>query len=481
MSMHYCSVVTTGQLARDHVAALESLHSRVTVDRRCEDLAELVAVAAAIRADAALIVGGTEALADTLLSELRGRGTHVVIVSDVAAERARLSRLGAVCFDDDVDPARLARALEEGRDIPGPPMVAEGVELSSFPSPVVQDWPSTPTAEASAPEAYVISGTDSAPPQGPEDITEAETSGESVPLQGLTCVWGSHGSPGRTTVAVNLAAELALSGARVLLIDADTTAAAVAVHLGLLDETAGLAQACRFAEMGTLDHAALARSAITVETAGAAWDVLTGLPRADRWAQLRPRGIERVLKLAAIHYDCVLIDVAASIESEETGFDVLAPQRHGATLSALRSADRTLTVGAADPVSFSRLVKALEEHRERLPDAVTPELIINQVRRTVVGRSPRDQLRQAWEQLQGRGRIGHFLSWDQAACDTALLKGQVLAEAAPQSVLRREIAQLAGIVIPSRRRRLASGGRTGRRSRRISGERASPRTEGKIG
>ena len=59
--------------------------------------------------------------------------------------------------------------------------------------------------------------------------------------------------PGRTLVAANIAGELAAEGQSVLLVDADSYGASVAALLGLLDEAAGLAQACRLADQGLLD------------------------------------------------------------------------------------------------------------------------------------------------------------------------------------------------------------------------------------
>ena len=95
----------------------------------------------------------------------------------------------------------------------------------------------------------------------------------------LVAVWGPAGAPGRTVIAVNLAAESALLGRRVLLVDADTYAASVAASLGMLDEAAGLAQACRLADQGRLDAVGLRRCATAVSVAGASVDVLTGLTR----------------------------------------------------------------------------------------------------------------------------------------------------------------------------------------------------------
>ena len=64
----------------------------------------------------------------------------------------------------------------------------------------------------------------------------------------LLAVWGPTGAPGRTTVAINVASELAELGQSVLLIDADSYGGAIAPTLGLIDDAAGFAAACLLAK-----------------------------------------------------------------------------------------------------------------------------------------------------------------------------------------------------------------------------------------
>lgn len=441
--MRRCAVIAAGQLDIDHVAALEGLHTPVTVERRCEDLAELIAVARTIRADAVLIVGGTDQLTESVLAQLRAQELTVVVISDLPAERSRLERLGSATFADDVDPALLARALQGG---PGPDAAPN----------------------SAATEEDVFAGVLDASGLTPLEETAPETSSASVPrraLGGVVAVWGASGAPGRTTVAVNLAAELGISGGRTLLIDADTYAASVAVHLGLLEESAGLAQACRAADFGSLDAEFLEQTVTAVETCGSRFDVLTGLPRPDRWTELRPGPLERLLALTRTRYDHVIVDLAAEIEQDEELAFEGAPQRNGAAVTVLGSADQVLVLGSADPVSFSRLVRALQHYREILSQAPMPRVVMNQLRKEVVGRSPRRQLTEAWDELAPGPPLADFLPWDRAACDAALRAGEVLAEAAPDSPLRRQIAALGGIELWGRRRGLVSGARRGNKTR----------------
>lgn len=558
--MRRCSVVTTGHLHRDHIAAIEGLHSDVTVDRRCSDLVELIAAARAGRADAALIVGGTEELTGSRLAELREDDVVVVAISDLADERRRLAALGIAALPDDVGVHLLAPALR-GEEIEPPEEL--DAELEAL---VAAEGPPDPEGEDDAPEAgtgdsssgaddkYGKDGSDGADgtdarepgasaaerPEGPaagndaagagvggdrdeaddaddaasagapgprraasgeapadgdgdvgadgaDGAETAETAGPAdsadraaadfedssseqsdSPVQGITVVWGAPGSPGRTTTAVNMAAELAGTGRRVLLIDADTVAASAAVQLGLIEESAGLAQACRQADLGRLDASRLRRIVTLVDVAGRRLHLLTGLPRADRWRELRERGLRQVLRMARDEYDHVVVDVSASIEQDEDlTYDTFAPQRHAAAVAALEEADSVLAVGAADPVSFPRLVKALEERRLLVPETPEPQVVINQLRAQAVGRSPEEQIAEAWAHWGAAATIVRHLPWDREACDVALLRGQVLAEAAPGSELRRGIAALAGVELPERRRGLFGRRRGGeRRARR---------------
>ena len=95
----------------------------------------------------------------------------------------------------------------------------------------------------------------------------------------VIAVWGPDGAPGRTSVAIALAAELAERGISVALADADTHAASIAPALGLLDEAPGFAAACRLAGTGGLDRAQFERIGQSRRSGRADFWVLTGLGR----------------------------------------------------------------------------------------------------------------------------------------------------------------------------------------------------------
>jgi Flp pilus assembly CpaE family ATPase len=277
----------------------------------------------------------------------------------------------------------------------------------------------------------------------------------------VVAVWGPLGAPGRTTVAVGVADEASRLGVSTLLVDADVYGGVVAQVLGLLDESPGLAGAARQASTGTLDGASLARLAWTLRPH---LRVLTGLARADRWPELRPRAVTAVLDEARRLAELTVVDCSFCLEEdEELSFDTAAPRRNGATLAVLEAADTVLCVSGADPVALQRTVRALGELREVLPD-VEPVVVINQVRRGPVPGDARTEIAEALERFAGRD-VGFFLPADRRATDAALAAGRTLAEVAAGSPLRTALRSLAsavaGVPEPATGRRLRAGRRAG--------------------
>lgn len=279
----------------------------------------------------------------------------------------------------------------------------------------------------------------------------------------VVAVWGPAGAPGRTTVAVGLAAELADAGSEVLLVDADTYAASVAQVLGLLDESPGLVSAVRAGLDGRLDPAVLARLA---PVASPRLRVLTGLTRAARWSELRPAGLQAVLAAGRVLADVVVVDLAPPLEEdEELSYDTAAPRRNGAALDVLRAADDVVVVGSADPVGLQRLVRALQDLAAAVPSAA-PVVVVNKVRADAVGRNPTLRVTEALERFAGV-TLRHLVPDDRAATDRALLSGRTLLEQAPDSPARAALRTLAGSFLPAALpARRGSRGRGGRGARR---------------
>lgn len=193
-------------------------------------------------------------------------------------------------------------------------------------------------------------------------------------------VWGPVGAPGATTVAIAIARAAARSGRRVILCDADTRGASIAIALQLVDEIPGFAAASRLAGRGELDVAEINRLSIDVEHSGTTFRVLSGLPRASRWAEIAPSKSLAVISLLVQHWDIVVVDVGFGIEENEWVDG--APQRDGAARALLRACDVVVAVGSPDPIGVARFIRGLDELGEI---AVDPVVVLNKTRRHAAG------------------------------------------------------------------------------------------------
>jgi Flp pilus assembly CpaE family ATPase len=384
-----------------------------TVTRRCPDLPDLLATAATGLADVVLVSAGVRAFDGPALHQLRSHGVAVA---------------GVVAPGDDVGERRLRQL---GLDV---------VVRADLPSHELDD-----ALDTLQPESRHV------PPSTAPDRVITQEPGRVV------VVWGPTGAPGRTTVAVNLAAELA-AWTPTLLVDLDTWGSSIAQSLGLLDEAPGIAAAARAADHGTLDVLTLARVAPQV-TEGLR--VLTGIPRAQRWTELRAPSVTQVLTVARRLAAVVVVDCGFAVEDdEELSYDTVAPRRNAATLCALEAADDLLVTGAADPVGLQRLVRAVQD-LDGL-DAPRPRVVVNKVRASAVGSRPERRIAEALARFAGLEDLTH-LPWDQTSLDAAMLAGTTLREAAPQSPLRRAVLDLAAGLAPDT---ISGRSRSGRRLRR---------------
>lgn len=386
----------------------------VGVGRRCADLADLLAAASAGHGDLALVSADLRGLDRDALSHLRGHGVRVVGASrggDESEER-RLRQLGIQRHVHLATPPEdLLEILGAGGEPAGPVVLVDPAD--GFPGEDPPTAPIEPVTEDTPPPPEERRGT-------------------------VVAVWGPVGAPGRTTVAVNLASEVAASGTSALVIDLDTYGAAVAQLLSVLDEAPGLAAAARASELGTLDLPSLARLAVE---AAPGLRVLTGIPTPGRWTEVRTGAVEQILDLARSLAQVVVLDCGFGIEDdEELSYDTLAPRRNATTLVALAEADELLLVGSADPIGLQRMVRAVQSVGQ-VPSP-TPRAVVNRLRSSSVGPDPRRRVAESLERFAGLESIA-FLPDDPVATDRALLSGRTLAECAPESELRVAVGELA--------------------------------------
>ncbi|GAB3612382.1 AAA family ATPase [Humibacter ginsengisoli] len=254
----------------------------------------------------------------------------------------------------------------------------------------------------------------------------------------VIAVWGPAGAPGRTSVAVTIAAELAALGHSVALADVDPYGGATAPALGLLDEAPGFAAACRLAASDSLTHDELVRVAQRYASPRGAFWVLTGIGRATRWPELTSERVQRVLAQCRTWVDYTVVDVGFNLETdEEITSDMFAPRRNAATLAALQGADDVIAVGLADPVGLSRFLRSFGDLVEAAPE--TPShVLVNRVRASAVGANPFAQVASTLLRFGGLEPAA-LIPDDPAGFDLALLTGRTLRDASPKSPARAAV------------------------------------------
>ncbi|WP_462418039.1 AAA family ATPase [Kytococcus sp. Marseille-QA3725] len=366
------------------------------VVRRCVDVADLLGVAEAGIGTVAVVSAALRDMDRECVDALRSVDVAVVGVHEAHDEAAQ---------------RRLAQW---------------GIGTVAPYTATVEEWVDTlGRVEADGPEE-----TDAWPVE--EHVAEPEGRGSVV------AVWGPPGAPGRTTLAIELAAGLA--GEReVLLVDGDTHAPGLGQHLALLDEVSGLVAATRSADEGRLDVAALAGAAREVRPG---LRFLSGIGRADRWPEVRPSALEAVLDNARLLAEVVVVDLASPLEDDELlSYDTRAPRRNAAALTVLAAADLVLVVGGADAVALQRLVRGLD-----LLDAVVPGtpqvVVLNRARRSAAREI---ELRETAERHLTRP-VDHVVPEDRAVVDRALLSGEPVVWQSPRSSLGRRLAGVTATV-----------------------------------
>ncbi|MGI8701843.1 MAG: AAA family ATPase [Nocardioidaceae bacterium] len=415
--------MSTGVLVAVGAAAFEfevlsaSADRNLHVVRRCVDVADLLATAATRQARVAIVSSALVGLDTEVLDRLRDEQVAIVGVADSeeSLQSTLLRRLG-------VDAVVTVAELADLSDVVATAMTAG-------PAP----------ADAGLASAAGVGA-------GPAvDEVPAGRPGRVI------AVWGATGAPGRSVTALGLASSLAESGLSTLLVDADVYGGSQAQLLGLLDESSGLLAAARSANRGSLDPAQLAAHARAVSPT---LRVLTGLPRSDRWVELSPVLLRRVLDTARSLCEVAVIDCAFCVElDEEISYDTAAPRRNGATLTALEGADKVVVVGGADPVGLGRLFRALSDLSSQVPSA-SPSVVVNRTR-TSLGWSNDDIA--AIVRRTCQVDVDAFLPDDPAACDRAVVHGQSLVECAPGSKLAKSMRRLAQSLVLDARAGAARG------------------------
>ncbi|MGC4173841.1 hypothetical protein [Demequina sp.] len=373
-------VIAVSSQAEDAIAAAIAAHPDLTLVRRCADLAEALAAASAGVAGVA-VVSPQRHLDRVTLGELAHMRVRVVGVAGDDREERALMALGLNVVRAD-DPAGVAEAAATARNA------------------VVVETPD--------PEPVVATGR-------------------------MVAVWGPTGAPGRTSVAVNLAAAVARERSA-LLVDLDTYGAAVAQTLAIHDDAPGIAAVARAAAQGEADAATVRRHSHMVHENLA---VLTGLPRPGRWAEIPAAALEAAWPAMRAAAAVTVIDCGFGLAGAES-----ASRRDAATIAALAEADVVVAVGTAEPVGMQRLVDALGDVRDAVPGVREKTIVaVNRVRRSVAGPNPERQVADALARYAGVGQAW-MIPWDPRTADLAALRGATWREVAPRGAASHAVGRL---------------------------------------
>jgi MinD-like ATPase involved in chromosome partitioning or flagellar assembly len=193
----------------------------------------------------------------------------------------------------------------------------------------------------------------------------------------VIAVTSPHGSTGKTTVAINIALELAAEKARVLLIDGDIQGPAVANHFALTQQPAGLQAALRIASQQRFDLGQLERLSFQFQKS-----TLRIMPGSQNFPSqpFDQEAVANLLETARSGYEFTVIDLG-SLSGDGSGAQAEL------TNAIISLADRTVTVCLADPIGIFRLL-GIESVIAATNKPV--DLVMNRVRNSVIASARRE-------------------------------------------------------------------------------------------
>lgn len=428
----------------------------------------LIAAVEQHRPDLAVVQATPETLTARSLGACDRSGVRTIAVTAATVERQTATALGVIDrVDADADWQRVeqllgARERGQGDELPllqldeNGQLAASSSETSPSSSTAADSSPgrhrtrrelrqrerAAAVTEPMHPDADNITAeTDARPPALQHRDAPPRTAAR-PPRGRVIAVWGPHGAPGRSTIAINVAAAHAEQGKRVMLVDADSYGGAIATLLGITDNTPGLAAACRLAGAGSLDANELSRLATRVGREAQVF-VLGGLNNPARWPELRADRIQATLEHCRNMADVVVVDVGFNLETdEELASDFVGPRRNAATIATLEHSDTVMAVADASPVGVSRYLRARLQLHELLSPNTEVVAVANRVRQGGAGGEPANQVREALRRFGGIESV-QLLPHDERAIARALAAGVSVLEAAPRSRFARSVRALA--------------------------------------
>ncbi len=306
------------------VAKLLSAEPSVELLMRCMDRIELLAGLRGAGLDAVISVGLPQWFDEATADELMRAGVRIVGLVDDPLDASRLGHMGAGLLTTDAG-------------------VGEILERVSI------DPPTTSARPSSQP---------------------------SSPLGRLVAVWGPKGAPGRSSIAIELAYEIAAVEDPVLLIDGDPYGGDLLQMLGIVEEMPSIVWAAATASRDGLDAAQLEMELRRTSDAGPV--LLPGLPRGELWPEVSEHGWRELLTVARSSFPTTIVDTGFCLESGGAGPG--SRERNRMTRAVLTSADRIVALVRSDAIGIKNFLWAYEELRNIVEEDKI-RIVANRVKR----------------------------------------------------------------------------------------------------
>lgn len=283
-------------------------------------------------------------------------------------------------------------------------------------------------ADVSIDRLLEIRSSEGALPQAPDALTRSLG-----PRGRVISVWGPKGAPGRSSLSIELAAELAATEPRTTVVDADTYGGDLAQLLGITEELPTIVWACQTAARGDSSRE---RVMAGLRRAGSNGPVLVpGITRSDLWRDVGEfawRELVTVLRETSAH---VVVDTGFCLEDDPGAYTV-GEGRNAIAREAVRCADHLVAVCRCDPVglkaflwSYGALTELVDEDRILVvANRIRPgdEGAVTDLLRRHIGKRP-----------------AAFVPDDPGAFRAASVRGAAVREVAPSSPVARSVREVA--------------------------------------
>lgn len=241
-------------------------------------------------------------------------------------------------------------------------------------------------------------------------------------------VWGPKGAPGRSTLAVEIAAELAATEPRTVLVDADTYGGDLAQMLGVVDELPTIVWAAQTAARGESSDRLLG----ALRRAGPRGPVLVpGVARSDLWRDVREHAWRELVAVLRDELAHLVVDTGFCIEDDYAG-----EGRNVIARAAVRDADYVVAVCRCDAIGLKTFLCTYRDLTE-LVDADDVFVVANRVTPGEEG-----EVAELLRRHAGKRPIA-YVTDEPPLFRAALAKGLSVRELAPSSAVVRSVRAVA--------------------------------------